>query len=345
MAGAVTTNGPVAVERWQQAGAQLSDVLTSLGDLRRRAAGQGASMRTAVMTLVVVDGTDSETDACVTSVRALGSHHPCRLVMLKPDPDSTPSIDAEACLWRTSAAQGGDGAPDHPIFFEELHLRVGGQAASHLASIVGPFALADMPLVLWFPGPLPDPADPLLRVATALLVDTRVAGSDASEVAHAYRTLLELANHHPVVDLSWVRLQPWRELLAGLFDPEQNRAMLKAVRSAQVKGKPGPRYLLGGWLLAQLDLRARQVALEDARHVEITVNAGTGGNEGTFIVSRDEGTRAVWARAVLSGGVAHSQGLPLPDDSLTSALSAAMGNLRADAVWERALAAATTLGA
>ncbi len=373
MADPVTPRGLVAIERWQQPGAHLSEVLAALDDLRRRAAGQGASMRAAVMTLVVVDGTDSETDACLSSVRALGSHHPCRLVMLKPDPDSTPSIDAEACLWRTSTEdatltaaavsgttpgsgpqaggpQAGETGPaqeagDHPIFFEELHLRVGGQAASHLASIVGPFALADMPLVLWFPGPLPDPADPLLRVATALLVDTRVAGSEATEVAHAYRTLLELANHHPVVDLSWVRLQPWRELLAGLFDPEQNRAMLKSVRSAQVRGKPGPRHLLGGWLLAQLDLRAREVTLEDARHVEIEIDAGAGGNEGTFIVSRDEGTRAVWARAVLSSGVAHSQALPLPDDSLTSALSAAMGNLRADRVWERALSAAATLGA
>jgi hypothetical protein len=35
--------------------------------------------------------------------------------------------------------------------------------------------------------------------------------------------------------------------------------------------------------------------------------------------------------------------MPLPDDSLTSALSAAIANLRADRVWERALAAAAAL--
>ena len=39
----------------------------------------------------------------------------------------------------------------------------------------------------------------------------------------------------------------------------------------------------------------------------------------------------------------HSQALPLPDDSLTSALSAAISNLRPDRVWERALAAAAAL--
>ena len=64
------------------------------------------------------------------------------------------------------------------------------------------------------------------------------------------------------------------------------------------------------------------------------------GEEGKFEVTRDDRLRAVWAQATLSGGVSHRQGLPLPDDSLTSALSSAVSNLRADRVWERALAAA-----
>ena len=345
------------VERWAHDRVNLDQVLSALSEMRRRASGQGASMRTAVMTLVVVDGTDADADACISSVRALGSHHPCRLIVLRPDPDSTPSIDATASLWRAEQAA----AEGHPVFFEELHLHVGGQAASHLASIVGPFALADLPLVLWFPGPLPDPTDPLLRLATAIVVDTRSASADTSEknspsqrtgfggdsspsdIAHSYRTLLELANRQTVVDLSWVRLQPWRELLAGLFEPEHNRLFVQGVRSAVVRGKPGPRRLLGGWLVAQLDLRAREVALADARHVEITLDATYNDEQATFQVSRDEGARAVWAKAVLSSGMAHSQALPLPDDSLTSALSSAMTNLRADRVWERALAAAAAL--
>ena len=353
MAGTVTAGAPgagpatqsddldaaPAVHRWEKSRASLGEVIDALPQLRRRAAGHDAGTRTAVMTLIMVVNPDEDSEDYAASVRSLGAHHPCRVVLLRPDLDSTPAIDANACLWRAEPPEGAG----HPVFFEEIHLRVGGQAASHLASIAGPFVLADLPVVMWFPGQVPDPADPLLRLASAVVVDTRTVGPAASAIAHSYRTLLELANRQPVVDLSWVRLQPWRELLAGLFETEHTRAFLQGVCLATVTGKPGPRHMLGGWLMAQLDLRARELVLTDAKHVDITLEAVVGDEQGMFQVSRDDGTRAVWAKAVLSGGQSHSQALPLPDDSLTSALAAAISNLRADRVWERALAAAAAL--
>ncbi len=330
---------PQAVRTWEKPRASLSEVVEALPELRRQAAGQESATRTAVMTLVMVTSTEDDYEGCAASVRSLGAHHPCRVLLLRPEPDSTPAIDATASLWRADPP-AGDG---HPVFFEEVRLRVGGQGASHLASIAGPFVLADLPVVMWFPGHAPDPADPLLRLATAVVVDTRNVGPSPSDIAHSYRALLELANNQPVVDLSWVRLQPWRELLAGLFEPEHNRRFLAGVGKAGVRGKPGPRHMLGGWLMAQLDLRARELSLEDSKHVYITLVATLDGEQGRFQVSRDDGTRAVWAEAVLSGGVSHRQALPLPDDSLASALASAVSDLRADRVWERALAAAAAL--
>jgi glucose-6-phosphate dehydrogenase assembly protein OpcA len=329
----------VAVQSWTKASAGLGEVLAALPELRRKASGHEAGTRTAVMTLVMVTRGDDDAEDYATSVRSLGAHHPCRFVLLRPEPDSTPVIDATARLWRAEPTKG----EGHAVFLEELRLRIGGQGASHLASIVGPFVLADLPVVMWFPGQVPDPADPLLRLASAVVVDTRDIGPGAAEIAHSYRTLLELANHQPVVDLSWVRLQPWRELLAGLFEPDHNRRFLLGVTHAEVRGKPGPRHMLGGWLMAQLDLRARELDLTDSKHVDIALDSEYHGEQGTFQVSRDGNARAVWAKAVLSGGVSHSQALPLPDDSLTSALAAAVSNLSADRVWERALAAAAAL--
>jgi glucose-6-phosphate dehydrogenase assembly protein OpcA len=336
------TAGPgplLAVQAWEGRGVGLGQVIAALPELRRQASGRGAGMRTAVTTIVMVVRPDDDPEVAAEPVRALGAHHPCRVVVLRPDPDRTPVIDAKAVLWRAepTASEG------HPVFFEELHLHVGGQAASHLASIVGPFVLADLPVVMWFPDVLPDPVDPLLRLASVLVVDTRDMVPDSAAIGHSYRTLLELANHQPVVDLSWVRLQPWRELLAGLFEPEHSRPFEQCVCSAKVSGKPGPRHILGGWLMAQLDLRARELVLADSKHVDITLEAVCQGEQGKFEVRRDEGTRAVWAKASLANGISHSQALPLPDDSLTSALSSAISNLQADRVWERALAAAAAL--
>ncbi|HTT92783.1 MAG TPA: glucose-6-phosphate dehydrogenase assembly protein OpcA [Acidimicrobiales bacterium] len=331
---------PHAVQTWEGRGVGLGEVIAALPELRRQASGRGAGTRTAVMTIVMVIKPDDDPEVVAAPIRALGAHHPCRALVLRPDLDSTPVIDAREFLWQAEPVASGGG---HPVFFEELYLHVGGQAASHLSSIVGPFVLADLPVVMWFPDALPDPADPLLRLASALVVDTRVAVDDRGAIAHSYRTLLELANHQPVVDLSWVRLQPWRELLAGLFEPEHIRPFLQCVRSVSVSGKPGPRHILAGWLMAELDLRARELAMSDSKHVEINLEAVCGSEEGVFQVRRDDGTRAVWAKASLSNGMSHSQALPLPDDSLTSALSAAISNLRADRVWERALAAAAAL--
>lgn len=332
---------PQAVQTWTKQQSSLGEVLAALPALRRQAAGREAGTRAAVMTIVMVSNGSDEAEAAAKSVRSIGAHHPCRVILLRPDPDSTPAIDAKACLWRAEPPSRAG----HPVFFEELHMRIGGQAAAHLASIVGPFVLADLPVVIWFPGQVPDPADPLLRLASTVVVDTRTVSDLPGSLGHSYRTLLQLANQSPVVDLSWVRLQPWRELLAGLFEPEHNRRFLSGVRLATVEGKPGPRHILGGWLMAQLDLRARELVLTDAKHVDIRLDTLSDGEEGTFQVSRDEGARAVWAKATFSSGLSHSQALPLPDDSLTSALAAAVCDLQADRVWEHALSSAAALAA
>lgn len=332
---------PQEVQSWSRPHVGLDQVVAALPELRRKSAGRDTGTRTAVMTVVMVSDGSQESKAAADSVRSIGARHPCRAIFLEPDPDSTPAIDAKACLWRAEPSRG----EGNPVFFEELSMRIGGQAASHLASIVGPFVLADLPVVIWFPGQVPNPADPLLRLASTIVVDTRTVADLPGSLSHSYRTLLELANRCPVVDLSWVRLQPWRELLAGLFEPEHNRPFLSGVRLASVEGKAGPRHILGGWLMAQLDLRARELKLSDAQHVDIRLEATAAGEEGTFQVMRDGQARAVWAKATFSGGISHAQGLPLPDDSLTSALAAAVSNLQADRVWERALSSAAGLAA
>jgi glucose-6-phosphate dehydrogenase assembly protein OpcA len=205
----------VTVDRWDAQGVRLSEVVKALADLRHQSMSKNAA-RTAVMTLVAVVPNDEQASAATRALRALGLHHPARIVLLRPEPDQVAALDGRAVLY--AAEEAG-----HQINFEEVTLVVGGQAARHLDSLVEVFTLSDLPVPVWYVGDIPDPADPLLSVSSAVLVDTR----DAVDTGRT-RDVLQLARRRTVVDLSWIRLAPWRDLLAGLFEPVTRRPWLRA---------------------------------------------------------------------------------------------------------------------
>jgi glucose-6-phosphate dehydrogenase assembly protein OpcA len=195
-------------------------------------------------------------------------------------------------------------------------------------------------VVVWYVGAVPDPADSLLTLATAVLTDSRDA-ADAGQL----RTLLELVRRRTVVDLSWIRLEPWRELLAGLFDPPAIRPWAEEVESVEVTGKTGPRLLLGGWLARSFGVTADHVTLLDARHVELRVTCRRGNESAVFEVGRGDVARTVSAEAVLPRGRSPRLTMALADDPLATSLAHALTHLDPDVTWERALSAAAVLSA
>jgi glucose-6-phosphate dehydrogenase assembly protein OpcA len=322
----------VAVDHWSGEGVRLSDVVAALAELRDQSTGHYASARTAVMTLVAVAPADEQAYGATSALRSLAGHHPARIVLLRPDPDSVAHLAARTTLYAL------DSEHDRRITFEEVRLDVGGQAALHLDSFVDAFTLSDLPVAVWYVNSIPEATDPLLTVATAVLIDSR----DAPDPGRL-RNLLQLARRRTVVDLSWSRLSPWRELLAGLFDPPPHRRWLEAVASVEIVGKEGPRRLLGGWLAAQTGMAPRNIHLADARHVSIHLTANLDGATATFSVERAAGERLVFAEAVLPDGTTTRATSLLPDDPFASSIANALTHLRPDPIWERALSAATAL--
>ena len=321
----------LAVDHWSGDGVRLSDVVSALSDLRDQSADQHSSARTAVMTLIAVAPGDEQAYGATGALRSLAGHHPSRIVILRPDPDSVAHLDARTTLYAYES--------DHHRFnFEEVQLGIGGQAAHHLDSLVEAFTLSDLPVVVWYVNSIPEPHDPLLTVASAILIDSRDA-PDSGQL----RSLLQLARRRTLVDLSWSRLQPWRELLSALFDPPANRHWLDSVDEVEVLGKEGPRRLLGGWVAAQTGLAPRKVRLGDARHVCIHMTSEEAGQKASFIVERAEGQRLVAAEAVLPDGSNMHATSVLPEDPLATSLANALTHLRPDPIWERALSAATAL--
>lgn len=314
----------VALNRWFGTDVRLGTVVDTMVQLRRSVA--RTASRTWVMTLVAVAETDDEVYQATQVLRALGAHHPARLVLVQPQRENEasgarPGIDASVTIYGTEV----DG---HPLTFDEVTLWVRGEASEHLDSIVEPFTLSDLPVVVWYPARLPGVAEPLLAKASSVLVDTK----DAHDVAG----LIALAGRRAVVDLSWMRLRPWREMVAALFEPADFRPYVQQITSAHIAGKGGPRRLLGGWVASRLGLPKERLELTDARHARVFLRAG---EAATFEVARREGERVVRASAAVEGGPSHQELLPLPDDSLACSLAEALTHLGRDRVWQQSLAA------
>jgi glucose-6-phosphate dehydrogenase assembly protein OpcA len=307
-------------------GVKVGDVVTALDDLRRPE--PMPATRTSVLTMCILGSDLGEVERAKAAIHELGGRHPARVLHVVLDADATsgaPGIDAEIRLL------GGE-AEGHDLWFEDVELIVRGPATRHLDSLLEPLTLPDLPVVVWSVDALPHPDDPLLRAADVLLVDSRALGG-----LDCFDTLVRLARTHPVVDLSWVRLQPWRELLGGLFEGPDFRPFVHHVVRAEVAGRTGPRHLIGGWLLDRLALGRPHHHLDAAEHVSIRLHAELpDGRRGVFEAVRGD-DRRVRARADVDGGPTSTAVVDLPEATPAWGLADALSHLERDPVFERAL--------
>lgn len=324
MANTVTT-----LSLWSDENVRIATVLDALEGLRKPE--PMPPTRTSVLTLVVVATRMSSADRAGAALHELAGRHPARVLTLVVDGDS-----GEACIDAQLALLGSE-AEGHPVWFEDVRLDVRGPVVGHLDSLIEPFTIPDLPVVAWFVDQLPVADDPLLSAADLLLVDARDFGD--TECFTSLAALRAL----PVVDLSWHRLRPWRELLASLFDNPDARPFLQGIRSVRVQGKTGPRHLLAGWIESRLRVPTAEVHLDEADHVTVEVIAEVDGRRGVFGVSRASDEAVVSAYSRIEGGPSAEMFVPLPEPTPAWGLAAALSALERDPVYEAALDAAITL--
>jgi glucose-6-phosphate dehydrogenase assembly protein OpcA len=314
----------ISLGSWEAEETNVGAITSALADLRRGE--QRTATRTAVVNLVVVATDAAEVERAEAATHRLAGRHPGRTIIVRPtgDGEGPGRMDASVCL------QGAD-ADGLPVWWEELDLRVMGGLIRHLDSVIEPLVIADLPVAVWFTGRLPVADEPLVHVADALLVDSRQAEPGA------FASLARLERARGLVDLSWIRLQPWRLLLASMFETPETRPFLRSVKRARIAGKDGPRRLLAGWLAGQLGLRPSAFTLVPSRHVGITLTASIDGQDATFTVERRDGERLVRSVTNIVGGPRHEDVVALVDDSLPWSLSQGLTHLRRDRVYGQAL--------
>jgi glucose-6-phosphate dehydrogenase assembly protein OpcA len=311
---------PVApLAEWKDDDATIGDVLDNLHRLR---GSDLTASRTSVVTLVAVARNAEELDRACDTTETLGGRHPGRTIVVQALEDEPEGLEARVRLIEGSA--GGA-----RVWSEDITLTVKGPAARHIDSLIEPLTLPDLPLAVWYLATCPAPDDPLCDTAEVVLVDSKEIGG-----ADGMTRVLPVVGTRTLIDLSWVRLTPWRLLMAGLFEGRVYRPYVTQVERASVRGKPGVRDLLGGWLASRLDLD--DIHLEDHKHASMQLVAGNG----EFTVERHGDERMVRASAKIDGGPHHEELIPLPDTTLAWSLAEALSDLEGDRVYGEALEAA-----
>jgi glucose-6-phosphate dehydrogenase assembly protein OpcA len=213
-------------------------------------------MRTSVLTLVVIAPRPETTERAMAAINALHRRHPSRAVVISPgDYDGPSSMDAHIYAECRISAR-----TDAEVCTEQILIKVGGELSQHLSRVVAPLLIHDLPVVLWWPD---DPTfgtrqfREVAGLADRLLVDS---GTFAEDGRHRLAGLAAaIADGVVVIDIGWLRLNLWRELLAGLFDHPLLTPQVDHIRSLRVDfARPGNALHLAralyisGWLAGQL---------------------------------------------------------------------------------------------
>ena len=231
------------------------------------AGGSHVAARTSVLNLVVLAGDESTAERCAAVIADTAGRHASRsLILSATDPDGPAGLEARIEALASPAA-GGAGAGA-----ETIYVSARGETGRHLASIIVPLLVHDLPVALWWPADPPfgsRRAERLLPIADRLIVD------GAAWSGHGLDFVVQLAavaeeRDLVVVDWALLRQGRWREALASVYDLPDLRPHLGAVRRIDVEyaaAQPGdpagatnvvrPLYHIA-WLASRLGMTVAQ---------------------------------------------------------------------------------------
>jgi len=221
-----------------------TEVNKKLDELREQA---GVVTMGRVGTLIIKCDSQTLLEESIEAANAASHEHPSRVLAVT-------AVDAESADVRLDAQVrvGGDAGAG-----EVVALRLSGQLAGHADSVVIPFLLPDIPVVVWWPdiGPAVPAQDPLGKLAIRRITDA----TNADDPLSAIKGRLPGYTAGDT-DLAWARITYWRALLASAVDQKPH----EPIQSALVSGlRTEPALdIMAGWLANCIDGPVRRVVGE-----------------------------------------------------------------------------------
>jgi glucose-6-phosphate dehydrogenase assembly protein OpcA len=234
-------------------------------------------MRTSVLTLVVIAPRPETSERALAAINALHSRHPSRAIVVSPtDIDGPALMDAHIyadCKLNERA--------DAEMCTEQILVKAGGELAQHLARVVTPLLIHDLPVVLWWPDDPPFGSRQFAEVvgtSDRLLVDSGTFHEDGGARLAGLATVV--SDGVSVSDIGWLRLTLWRELLAGLFDHPLLTRELDHIRRVRIDiSRPTSTWRVSkatfycGWLASRLGWEVKQPLARDRRDDDVLVGS------------------------------------------------------------------------
>ncbi len=343
---ALATRSIVDVHAIEQELEEVRWKLRPDGQMDEAAEHAAAEARASVLNLITVVTDERELAGVEAVLDRLSTTNPSRTLILLAQEDRADD-KLEARVSAQTRTESG-----HRVTTEEVLIHAHGQVAEHLASLVTPLLIPDLPVMLWSPA-RPD-FDSRLFNDLCELADRLVVDTDAGFERDDFPRLLEVARRDraraSIGDFNWARLIGWRHVAAQFFDMPGMLPRLGQMRGVAVSHgldrSTAQARLLGGWVQSRLARAGIDVPVElrpdDSHDYEVSrLLLYTGGPDGParFGIAREAtgrlSTEIRLGEQELGGRTVRLE--PRPPEELLAIELTLPGH---DVLYEEALAAA-----
>jgi glucose-6-phosphate dehydrogenase assembly protein OpcA len=310
---------------------ELSELWVDSGKQGQTEGGTGV-LRACSMTLLVIAEAAEDTQGLGETIAALMPEHPARAIVVRLSGEGQRSLTERVYsqCWMPFGQR-------RQICCEQVEITVSDAALSDLLSVVLPLTVPDLPLIVWCrSGRLTQMGQfwQIASMAQKVVLDTSAAPDPVAALLRA-EALTE--SGFLLGDLSWTRLTRWREMLAQVFENQQNSALLAKISAVAVEWggtRQVPANYLGAWIRDSVGvnplLKISRAMDEDFLRVRLT-------GEGLAAELERQDGRMV----VTLNGSSQCTNLPQPTDYML--MREELGIVRHDPVFEKALASAARL--
>jgi glucose-6-phosphate dehydrogenase assembly protein OpcA len=243
----------------------VSELEAELSSLWRSAAegvsGESIVTRACALTLLVSVENEEEARKVSEMIGEVTRQNPCRTIIIVSETSGAPGgVQAWISAHCHVPVDG-----EKQVCSEQVTVVARGDSVRALPNIVLPLVVPGLPIYLWWRGRRFEPGsyyDDILRITDRVLFDSGRFPDPASDLARLAARAREVRDHIGFSDLNWVRMTPWRELMAQCFDPPDLRPCLNRLNRLSIEyEKTSPRraaqeaqaLLVAAWLAGRLN--------------------------------------------------------------------------------------------